>query len=280
MTYIDVLLKAVAESGRSNRAISIAAVGHDGAVRGLKRGLDLRVSTAQALCRELDLEFHIGPRRAVVSSEIARALKLGKDCSIEDAVDAIESLVDTMSAVQAQAKAIFEPVAEENRRGCVKEIERLARERDNMLNLRDAIAPVKLAMSVRMAEDTGTIEFLDIGISVAIPWSKVPEWASHDDLIFIRASGDSMEPDLGDGDMILLDRSKNGPISGQVFLMHSADGLTVRRLLQTAGPWLLFEVSESSPERMLAPEDQLVGAVVWSGRRNPLFTDTEINPIQ
>ena len=185
-----------------------------------------------------------------------------------------------MSAVQEQAKAIFEPVAQENRRGLMKEIERLARERDHMVNLRDAIVPVSLAMGVRMAESAGRIEFLDIGISVAFPWARVPGWASHDDLIFIRASGNSMEPDLGDGDMILLDRSKNGPVSGQVFLMHSADGLTVRRLLQTAGPWLLFEVDESSPERMLAPGDQLLGAVVWSGRRNPLFTDTEVNPIQ
>ena len=280
MTYIDVLLKAVAESGRSNRAISIAAVGHDGAVRGLKRGLDLRVSTAQALCRELDLEFHIGPRRPAVSPEIARALKLGNDCSIKDAIDAIESLADTMSAVQARAKAIFEPVADENRRGFMKEIERLARERDTMVNLRDAIVPVNLAMGVRIVEDTGRIEFLDAEMSVSFPLSRVPGWASHDDLILIRASGNSMEPDLSDGDMILLDRSKNGPVSGQVFLMRSADGLTVRRLLQTAGPWLLFGVDESSPERMLAPGDQLVGAVVWSGRRNPLFTPTEIKPIQ
>ena len=162
----------------------------------------------------------------------------------------------------------------------MKEVERLHRERDNMENLRDTIVPVNLAMGVRMAESAGRIEFLDTGISVAFPWSRVPGWASHDHLIFIRASGNSMEPDLSDGDMILLDRSKNAPFPGQVFLIRSADGLTVRRLLQTAGPWLLFGVDESSPERMIAPGDQLVGAVVWSGRRNPLFTDTEINPIQ
>ena len=43
--YHKVLLEAVARSGRSARDISLAAVGHESAVRSLRRGLDLHVST-------------------------------------------------------------------------------------------------------------------------------------------------------------------------------------------------------------------------------------------
>ncbi len=63
MTYADVLLEALAQSGRSGREVSIEAVGHESAIRSLKRGLDLRVSTIQALCRVLGLEFYVGPPR-------------------------------------------------------------------------------------------------------------------------------------------------------------------------------------------------------------------------
>ena len=63
MTYAEALLEALAQSGRSGREVSIDAVGHESAIRSLKRGLDLRVSTLQALCQVLGLEFYVGPLR-------------------------------------------------------------------------------------------------------------------------------------------------------------------------------------------------------------------------
>ena len=63
MTYSDAILEALAQSGRSGREVSIDAVGHESAIRSLKRGLDLHVSTIQALCRVLGLEFYVGPPR-------------------------------------------------------------------------------------------------------------------------------------------------------------------------------------------------------------------------
>lgn len=68
MTYAEALLEALAQSGRSGRDVSIDAVGHESAIRSLKRGLDLRVSTIQALCRVLGLEFYVGPPREVGDS--------------------------------------------------------------------------------------------------------------------------------------------------------------------------------------------------------------------
>ena len=72
MTYPKAILEALNRSGRSDRDVSIAAVGHESAIRSLKRGLDLRGSTIQALCRELGIEFYIGPHREVAAVDLKR----------------------------------------------------------------------------------------------------------------------------------------------------------------------------------------------------------------
>ena len=92
VSYVDALLEAIAASRRSGRDISAAAVGHTGAVRDLKSRRDVRGSTLEALCRELGLEFYIGPPRSV-SPEIARALGLPEACSTEEVLSAIIRLV-------------------------------------------------------------------------------------------------------------------------------------------------------------------------------------------
>ena len=168
---------------------------------------------------------------------------------------------------------------EDNRREIMKEIERIHREQESLENLRDALVPVDCATGVGIVKGTGEINFRRAEMSVAVPRARIPAWASHERLIFIRASGKSMQPDLSDGQMILLDQSKTGPHSGQLFLMHSASGFTMRRLLQTKGPWLVLSVEGSTPERMLAPGDRLIGAVIWAGKRNPLWSASEIKVI-
>ena len=77
--YHKVLLEAVERSGRSARDISIAAVGHESAIRSLRRVLDLRMSTVEGLCRELGLELYVGPpqlRDAPSAPEDAELRKL------------------------------------------------------------------------------------------------------------------------------------------------------------------------------------------------------------
>ena len=68
--YHKVLLEAVERSARSARDISLAAVGHESAVRSLRRGLDMRVSTVEGLCLELGLELHVGPSRRTARAPI------------------------------------------------------------------------------------------------------------------------------------------------------------------------------------------------------------------
>ena len=64
MPYIEeAILKAVGESELSERQISIAAVGHESAIRSLKRGVSPNAATVAALCSTLGLEVYVGPPR-------------------------------------------------------------------------------------------------------------------------------------------------------------------------------------------------------------------------
>ena len=81
--YHKVLLEAVDRSDRSARDISMAAVGHESAIRGLRRGLDMRISTVEGLCRELGLELHVGP------PQVRDALSAPDDAELKKLLDAI-----------------------------------------------------------------------------------------------------------------------------------------------------------------------------------------------
>ena len=58
------ILAAIERKGLPERQVSLAAVGHESAIRSLKRGMDARGATLAALAAELDLEFYVGPPRA------------------------------------------------------------------------------------------------------------------------------------------------------------------------------------------------------------------------
>ena len=93
VTYAEQIIRALERSGRSAREVSIAATGHESAVRSLRRGLDLRASTIDLLCRELGLEFYVGPQREdSVAGPIAAALGLSGGASAREAVAAIEGM--------------------------------------------------------------------------------------------------------------------------------------------------------------------------------------------
>lgn len=105
MIAVDALIRAIDESGRSDRSISFAAVGHYTAVASLRRNGNLTVSTAAALCRELGLEIYIGPPR-IVPAAISQALGLAESCDVEDALVAIALRSATSDEIQQLRRAV------------------------------------------------------------------------------------------------------------------------------------------------------------------------------
>ncbi len=82
----------------------------------------------------------------------------------------------------------------------------------------------------------------------------------------IDVLGDSMEPTLKDGGVILVDHQRTKLLENHAFVVRTGDGLLVKRLERHDSDWLL--VSDNPEyEPLDLPEDaQIIGQVVWTGR--------------
>ena len=68
------------------------------------------------------------------------------------------------------------------------------------------------AADVRTAAGSGETVFSETAVfRIALHRSILPDWTRPDDLVCIRAIGDSMKPTLRDGDLLVLDRSHTEP---------------------------------------------------------------------
>ena len=128
------------------------------------------------------------------------------------------------------------------------------------------IAPY--AQDVRAAAGAGLEpwhEAADCG--VALHRSVLPSWVRAEGLICIRATGDSMEPDIHDGDLVVLDRASTEPVDGQTFVLRTGDGLIVKRLRRRGTTWEIASDNRRYGPRGVAAEDRVIGRVAWSGPR-------------
>ena len=84
----------------------------------------------------------------------------------------------------------------------------------------------------------------------------------------IMVAGDSMEPELRDGDEILVDRSPR-PLREGIHVVRLGEALHVKRV-QTGRPGRLTLISANEaypPIELAAGEVEVIGRVVWKGGR-------------
>lgn len=86
--------------------------------------------------------------------------------------------------------------------------------------------------------------------------------------MFVR--GDSMEPVIKDGDIILIDQSDIVPRDGFIYLMNLAGALMVKRLFRLPNGWRIYsENAKYLPTDVLGDELEslkVFGRVRWFGR--------------
>lgn len=95
--------------------------------------------------------------------------------------------------------------------------------------------------------------------------------AKAENLAVIYATGDSMEPYIFDGDVVLFDASDTQPKHGQVYVVRRPDSsVSIKRLVQhLTGDWVIkSDNPDRSEERVSAEtihELPFVGRVIWRG---------------
>ncbi|PKF54094.1 transcriptional regulator [Alteromonadales bacterium alter-6D02] len=87
---------------------------------------------------------------------------------------------------------------------------------------------------------------------------------------FVSVKGDSMQPTLEDGDMILVDMSYQQVHKEGVYLLYTEDGLMTKRLKPIKGGIKVVSDNPEYPswEILASTQEQarVVGKIVWFGR--------------
>lgn len=92
-------------------------------------------------------------------------------------------------------------------------------------------------------------------------------------LVLMKVSGDSMEPELRDGDMVLIDQAQRDPIPGRLYAVGIEDGIVVKLLDVAPGKLLLRSVNAEKYDPIevnlrgdLAATVRIIGRVIWQCR--------------
>ncbi|MXW21117.1 MAG: S24 family peptidase [Gammaproteobacteria bacterium] len=89
----------------------------------------------------------------------------------------------------------------------------------------------------------------------------------------LRVRGESMEPELSEGDRLLVDTSKRVPATGEMFVLWDGNGLVVKRVERVDGtggePGLRLKSTNADYADYTAPagDVHVVGKVLWTVRK-------------
>lgn len=82
----------------------------------------------------------------------------------------------------------------------------------------------------------------------------------------ISVAGDSMQPTLSDGDVILVDRGDRRGVSGAIHVVRHDDVLLVKRLARTRDGVELLSDNPAYPPIAVTGRPDIIGRVVWLSR--------------
>ena len=242
------------------------------AIQNILDGHDPKLSRAIEVASALGFGFYLGPPGPAALRDIDRALN-AESLNTESQPGKATQLIEGLSAILSKATDISQS----------KERERLGAElRKDMERNRELIELVKagsrkhgdgevlnppLAAKIELSID-GPV-FHEERCDWRIIEHMVPSSASREDLIWIKAADDSMEPEIRAGDPILVDRSQRVPLDNHLYLAICLNGIEIRRAVRI-GPVLAL-CTDSAPNKEHPPEwldpsaARLLGRVVRWG---------------
>lgn len=93
-----------------------------------------------------------------------------------------------------------------------------------------------------------------------------------DAMVLMRVSGDSMEPEIKNGDVVLLDQSKQRIMAGRFYAVGFEDAIYIKQIDMLPGKVVLRSLNTTYPpveldvREDLATQFRVVGQVLWVGR--------------
>ncbi len=98
------------------------------------------------------------------------------------------------------------------------------------------------------------------------------EGFAPDQLALVTTKGDSMEPTIGDGDLVLVDTSRNEVRDDSIYVLQVDGDVFAKRLQRDweGGVWVRSDNPQYQDQHITAEsyrQLKIVGRVVWIGRR-------------
>ena len=95
--------------------------------------------------------------------------------------------------------------------------------------------------------------------------------AIPEDLRILRVRGNSMEPEMREGDRLMVDTARRRPATGELFVLWDGNGLVAKRVETLRGEpprlRLLSANPDYGPYTCLADEVHIAGKILWVVRR-------------
>ena len=289
MTLRDRLLHLMDGKGISDRRLSMLATGSTDTVRNIRRGSNPRTDTLEAICGVLGLEIYLGPPQdepgpePPAPPEILDALGLSEGASLKDAIEAIEQRLKEGLAGEVLRDEIVRALRSETRALRDEIRARLGGPRvpgdltdDQALSLPGTSSEIRelpgaRPIAVHRLQTAAGCGALDLDEAVKSYAYFRHEWLSRQDLVADRCSiigvmGESMEPILPEGCVILLDRNRRQRRKGRIFVVRTEDGLVVKRAGKGTGGWQLVSDHPRWPDAPWPSDATIIGEVKWMAR--------------
>ncbi|MDH5525570.1 MAG: hypothetical protein OEY01_16505 [Desulfobulbaceae bacterium] len=109
-------------------------------------------------------------------------------------------------------------------------------------------------------------------LSFKTEWVRNSLGVSVRDLALISVIGDSMEPTLSEGDVVLIDMTTRSVLDGSIYVLQLNGGLLVKRIQRKLDGSIVVKSDNNRYDPEIVSEDKddqlkIVGRVVWVGRR-------------
>ena len=264
--FEEIVRDRLAETGETAIGAARRAGLPRDAIRSVLRGHPPNLLRATKICDALGLSLRVGPHETVqrlgsVDADDSEHQKSSPGSDLER---------HTQGLVRAVAAAGGDPIPPEMRatvaHGPVVRHDSRAVAAGWLSAAEAETVAIPFAADVRLSAGSGQPvwdETAEMSVSVARP--ALASWARPERLRCARVGGDSMAPAIGDGDLVVLDAGRTEPLDGQVFGVHTEEGLVVKRLRRVGDGWHLESDNPAYESRPVAGEERILGQVAWTG---------------
>ncbi len=151
-------------------------------------------------------------------------------------------------------------------------MDELRKKADNILDSGNDLVMIPM-VEARLSAGSGSFETSSIiGRDYAFRRDFILRKGNPNDMILMRVSGDSMEPDICDNDVVLIDQSKKDILPGRMFAVGFEESIYLKRIDNLPGKVILKSANPAYPpveldvRGDLSEHFRVIGRVLWVGR--------------